>query len=80
VAAAEYLAVVGKQDRALETLIDSLKHPSPDVRLRAINVLDRMGEAARTAAKAMRTAGMNGPQPAEYLNRMVKYVPAKFEQ
>ena len=80
VAAAEFFAVNGQAELALKTLIDVLKHESADVRLRSINVLDRMGQAARPAADAMRRSAMKkGPMPATYLNRIAEYAPEKFE-
>jgi hypothetical protein len=47
------------------------------IRLRAINVLDRIGEQARPAIDAMRNARIeNGGHVGDYLNRMSVYVPA----
>ena len=74
--AAEFFAVLGQPETALPVLIKALGHESPDVRLRAINVLDRMGEAARPALQAMRQAAMKkAPFPAEYLNRLAGLPP-----
>jgi len=80
VAAADAMCNLEKYDEALPVLTAALQDKSPCVRLRAINVLDSIGEHARGARQAMRAAAMKkGPYPAAYLNRMAKYVPAKFK-
>ncbi len=79
IAAAEALASLGKDEKALPVLTEALKHESPCVRLQAINVLDRMGGLAKDACDAMRAAKMKGAFPADYLNRMTKYVPDGLE-
>jgi hypothetical protein len=45
-----------------------------------MNVLDRLGAAARPLQDAMRAARMaKAPYPAEYVNRMAGYVPDSLE-
>ena len=76
IAAAETLCHLGEVDEAMPILIAGLKHESPLIRLRAINVLDRLGEQARPAIQAMRNAEMdNGGLVGTFLNRMTQYVP-----
>jgi HEAT repeat protein len=77
VAAAEGLFHLGQTQRARAALVDGLQHPTPFVRLRALNALYRMGEDARPALPSIRRASMKGIYPAEYLNRMVDYLPQK---
>ena len=80
IAAAETLCHLGEVDEAMPILIASLKHESPLIRLRAINVLDRLGEDARPAIDAMRNAEMeNGGLVGAFLNRMTQYVPDGLE-
>jgi len=79
VAAAEGLFQLGEVDQARSTLIDALSHPTPFVRLRAMNVLYRMGDDARPALPAIKKASMKGIYPAEYLNRMVGFLPKRLE-
>jgi uncharacterized sulfatase len=77
VTAAEGLCHLGRIDAAMPVLRAGLKHESPLIRLRAINVLDRIGEQARPAIDAMRNARIeNGGHVGDYLNRMSVYVPA----
>jgi HEAT repeat protein len=81
VAAAECLYQLGEVDRARRALVDALADPTPFVRLRAINVLYRMGAAAAPAAPAapaIKQASLRGIYPAEYVNRMCEYLPVKL--
>ena len=78
VAAADALCNLGTGDEALPVLIKALAHETPFVRLRAMNVLDRIGDRARAALPQMRKAAMKGIHPAGFLNRMVDYVPRKL--
>jgi len=78
VAAAEGLYQLGQVDRARATLVEALAHPTPFVRLRAMNVLYRMGDDARPALPAIKEATIKGIYPADYLNRMVKYLPERL--
>ena len=80
VAAADALCNLGHYKHAMGVLTASLAHASPCVRLRAINVLDRIGERARPALDAMKKARMKAAFPADYLSRMVQYVPAKLSK
>ena len=80
IAAAEALCNLGEVDKAMPVLLAGLEHDSPLIRLRAINVLDRLGEEARPAIQAMRDAEMkDGGQVGAFLNRMTKYVPDGLE-
>lgn len=80
VTAAEGLCHLGKIDTAMPVLLAGLKHKSPLIRLRAINILDRLGEQARPAIDAMRNAEMKkAGNVGDYLNRMSKYVPDGLE-
>ena len=79
VAAAEGLYQLGHVDVALDTLIKELSDPTPFVRVDAMGVLYRMGGDARPALPAIKKAGMKGIFPAEYLNRMVKYMPERLQ-
>lgn len=79
VAAAEALVQLGEKDLAVPVLTRTLQADTPYVRLRAINVVDRMGAEARPLLPAVRRAAMPGsPFPGDYLNRMVDYLPKRF--
>ncbi len=78
VAAAEGLYQLGQVDRARTSLIEALAHPTPFVRLRAMNVLYRMSDDARPALSAIKGASIKAIYPADYLNRMVDYLPARL--
>ncbi|MFC1805900.1 sulfatase-like hydrolase/transferase, partial [Planctomycetota bacterium] len=56
IAAAEALCHIGRLDQAMPALIAGLQHETPFIRLRAINVLDRIGDKARPALDAIRKA------------------------
>jgi hypothetical protein len=48
------------------------------VRLAALNVLDRFGQQSKPALPAIRDAAMKVKDPvADYLNRMVEYLPPR---
>ncbi len=80
VAAAEALCHLGDVDAAMPVLLAGLKHESPLIRLRAINILDRLGAKGRPAIDAMRKAEMKkAGHVGDYLNRMSKYVPDGLE-
>jgi uncharacterized sulfatase len=81
VAAADALCNLGETDRAMRVLLKALEHETPFVRLRAVNVLDRIGDDAKPAAEAIRKAAMKRGTvfPADYLNRMTRYVAAKWD-
>ena len=80
VAAAEALCELGQVDAMLPVLAESLKHPTPYVRLRAINALERLGDdKIRSLRQAIGGAAMaKRPYPAEYFNRMTGYVPRRL--
>ena len=78
-AVAEILCNLEKYDEALVLLKAGLKNPTAFIRLRALNILDRIGIHARPALTEIRSAGMKGKQPAQYLSRMVKYVPERLK-
>jgi hypothetical protein len=78
VAAAEGLYQLGQVDRARAVLVKSLAHRTPFVRLRAMNALYRMGDDARPALPAIKGASIKDIYPADYLNRMVKYLPERL--
>jgi uncharacterized sulfatase len=81
VAAAEALGNLGDYTAALPVLTLALEHDAPLVRLAALNVLDRFGPQATPALPAIRRASMkNKDFAADYVNRMVQYVPAWIEQ
>jgi len=79
-AAAEALANLGKVDLALPVLTAALAHETAFIRLRTMNVLDRLGEAARpTLAAIKKTRMKGGGHVGGYVGRMVAYVPKTFE-
>jgi hypothetical protein len=79
IAAAEAIAHLGEPAAALAVLRDALRHDAPVVRLAALNALDRLGANARPALPAIRAARLEGPgHVAEYVNRMVEYLPARI--
>jgi uncharacterized sulfatase len=80
IAAADAIGNLGDHAAALPVLTKALEHEAPLVRLAAINVLDRFGSKARPALPAIRAAGMKmKDHAADYLNRMVDYLPAQLE-
>jgi hypothetical protein len=75
IAAAEALCNVGRCDDAMPVLIEGLRHETAFIRLRAMNVLDELGEKARPALPAIKAAGMEQKSHVgSYLGRMVQYV------
>ncbi|MDP6634861.1 MAG: sulfatase-like hydrolase/transferase [Phycisphaerae bacterium] len=74
IAAAEALCNIGKRDNAMNVLLEGLKHEAPFIRLRALNVLDRQGDKAKSALPQIRQAPMKSrqfPHVASYVGRMV---------
>jgi len=81
VAAAEGMCNLGRHDRAMGVLIASLGHPTAFIRLRAMNVLDRLGEKARPALPHIRKAGKGGKgHVGQYVGRLVAHVTKKLEK
>lgn len=81
VTAAEGLCSLGEVDAAIPVLIAGLEDESALIRLRAITILDRLGEQARPAIGAMKKAGMkNVGHVGQYFNRIIQYVPAGLEK
>ncbi len=78
IAAAEALYQLGNVTPARTALIEALADDTPFVRLRAMNVFYRMGEDARPALPAIKRASIKGIHPADYLNRMVEYLPQRL--
>jgi len=79
VPAAEALANAGQLNDALPVLTAALQDDSAVIRLRALNVLDQLGAAARPALPAVRQAAMPTKGHVEdYVARMVEYLPEKF--
>jgi len=77
IAAAEALCNLDYLDKAMPVLIKGLHHPTPFIRLRAMNVLDRLGSKARPALSHIQEANMTSkqhPHVASYLGRIVQYV------
>jgi hypothetical protein len=79
VAVAEALARMGRTDIALaelETVLEDMDHPMPA--LQAANVLDRLGESARTSLPALKRAlgrvnASNTVRENEYLQRILTH-------
>ena len=81
IAGAEALCHIGRLDDGLPVLIEGLKHPTPFIRLRAINALDRLGEDARPALPAIKQAGVQAKgHVGGYVGRMAEYVPGKLRK
>jgi N-sulfoglucosamine sulfohydrolase len=83
VAAAEALANLGHDGEALGALREALRHPSAVIRLAALNALDRMGSRAAAAIPDIQNARIKYPaQPhvADYVGRMVDYVPDRLRR
>jgi hypothetical protein len=78
IAAAEGLYQFGDVQQAREALVAELAHETPFIRLQALNALYRMGSDAQPAVPAIRQASMEGIFPAEFLNRMVEYMPEQL--
>ncbi len=81
VAAADALCNLGRHEEALPVLLAGLGHASPFIRLRAINVLDRIGEHARPHLDAIRKARpKQRGHVAGYVGRIAGYLPRKFDR
>ncbi|MFZ5828975.1 MAG: sulfatase-like hydrolase/transferase [Planctomycetota bacterium] len=86
IAAAEAVGNLGDYGAALPVLTEALRHEAPVVRLSALNVLDRFGPRAALAIAAIRGAAIEAPKMssapdiADYVNRMVEYLPDRIEK
>lgn len=78
VAAAEALLPFGDIATARDVLVSVLSDPTPFARLRALNALHRLGKDAEPALPAIADAGLKGIFPADYVNRMVEYLPERL--
>ena len=80
IAAADALCNLDRHDEALPVLMAGLQHASPFIRLRALNVLDRIGEKARPALPQIEAAGKGVKgHAAEFMRRMASYVSPKLK-
>jgi HEAT repeat protein len=80
-ASAEALARLGEPDRALRTIETALRIDDVFVRLAALNVALRLGPLARPLVPVIRQAGISAPaqkDSADYVNRMVEYLPERL--
>ncbi len=81
VAAAEAIGHLGDHAAAVSVLTEALRHDAPIVRLAALNVLDRFGTHAKPVLPAIRAARLDDKSYiADYVNRVVEYLPAQIEQ
>ena len=81
IAAADALCNLDRTDQAMPVLIAGLQHDSPFIRLRAINVLDRIGDRAKPALDAIRQAKPKARgHVAGYVGRIAGYLPRKFSE
>jgi hypothetical protein len=81
VAKAEHLYCHHQDEQALAILTKALSDESPFIRLAALNVLERMGAKAVPAIPAIEKATMKSdeaPDAAEYVGRMVGYLPDRI--
>ena len=83
IAAAEALCNLDRHEAALPVLADGLKHKTPYIRLRAMNVLDRIGARAMPVLDDIKKAGrQTDDKPkdhvAQYVDRMVVYMSEKL--
>jgi HEAT repeat protein len=77
--AAEALATVGRLNDALPVLIAALQHDSALIRLRALNVLDQLGQDARPALPAIQQAKpQSNGHVEDYVGQMFEAVPEKI--
>jgi HEAT repeat protein len=81
ITAAEALAHLGDVGRALPVLEEALRTGNVFVRLGALNAALRLGPIARPLLPAIREAKIDAPDQqatAEYVGRMVDYLPARL--
>jgi HEAT repeat protein len=82
ITAAETLAHMGDVERALPVLEQALRTGNVFVRLGALNAALRLGPAARPLLPAIREAKIDDPdqkETAEYVGRMVDYLPRRLD-
>lgn len=80
IAAAELASRRGALQQALPVLGAALRDEAPIVRLAALNALDRLGSRAKPLLAEIRGAAVNLQEPvAEYVNRLVDYLPGKID-
>lgn len=82
IAAAETLARIGEVGRALPVLEAALRMDDVFVRLAALNAAERLGPEARPLLPAIRAAKITAPaqkDTADYVARMVEYLPARID-
>ena len=81
IAAADALCNLGRHDQAMPVLLAGLQHDSPFIRLRAINVFDRIGDKAKPHLDAIRKAKpKQRGHAAGYVGRIAGYLPRKFQK
>jgi hypothetical protein len=81
ITAAETLARLGVVDRALPVLEAALQLDKVFIRLAALNAALRLGPAARPLLPAIHAAKISAPaqkDTADYVGRMVEYLPARL--
>lgn len=81
--AAEALARLGELDRALATLAAALRLDHVFVRLAALNAALRLGPLARPLVPLIANSALVYPpqkDTADYVNRMVEYLPARLSR
>ena len=81
IAAIEALANLGRMDEALPLLEGEMQHPSALIRLAVMNAIDRQGPKAKSLIPALPRAKIpdkEQPDAAEYVERMIEYMPARM--
>ena len=81
IAAAEAMCNISNRHKAMPILIEGLKHATPQIRLRALNVLDRHDAAAKEALPHIRKAAIKSRKfrhIASYAGRLVSYMPKRL--
>jgi hypothetical protein len=82
VAQAEALArLSSSRAEGLRRLTEALRHDSPLIRLAALNALDRLSPQAAAALPAVKNAAIQSsehPDAAEYVDRMIGYLPGRI--
>lgn len=81
--AAEALSNIGHLHKTLPVLEEALQHDNPFVRLTSLNIIQRIGPPAKSLIPAIQQAEMKSQEhkdAAEYVGRMVGYVPDKLSE